>query len=676
MLRSPSVLCRVALASSLIVGALATSPAVAQVQSAAQQKCLGTLTKGAAKVLKARFKDYQGCLKSASLSQPNGCPDVEACIAADLTGKVASTLAKFEETAKKSCFFAPDFGRRPTPLLERSIAVESLGLLDDLLGPDLDAAVLTKATNPSGLACQTKVLKSAIKLMSAMSATYDACKTSGLADGSIVGPSGLAACTNTVDLDAKGKVAAARRSLDATLAGTCKAVALPLALPGSCAVAPSVGDCIETSARCRACRRSAIGDDAGADCDQFDDALPNGSCVGFAGRCNGHAGFCPRTFENVAYPTTHNAMTNAEENWPQPNQRYGLTRQLSDGVRAMMLDTYDFSGEIMMCHYSCTLGEAGGFHPRELLTSGLGKIREYLEVDGGAVLSIIFESYITEAQAAQAFADAGLAGLVHQQPIGDPWPTLEALVSSGKRLVVFTDDSSASLPWHHYVWDYAWETPYSFYDVDEFTCNINRGTMSNDLFILNHFPDEIIRKLRARGQGQQGPALHRPRAAVPDRRRTDPELRDGGFLRRGAGVRGGRYAEWRGGVRGAVGERRCAGPAEDPGNARLRWMRASRTSEDPAACQQRREFLRGKNPDPVLGDPGPWLQADDDSLRDLGVILDQRTKPAQVIGRHFRGRFRFNGHGHVPDDEVHLAASSGPPVREILRTCRVTDVCA
>lgn len=487
MLRVPTLLHRAALVSSILAMACAASPVAAQVQSAAQQKCLGTLAKGAAKIAKTRFKDYQGCLKSASLSQPNGCPGVEACIAADLTGKVAGSLAKFEEAEKKTCLTAPDFGRRPTPLLERSIAVESLGLLDDVLGPNLDAAVVTKAANPAALACQTKVVKGAVKLLSAMSAAYDACKTAGLSDGSITGPSGLAACTNAVDADAKGKVAAARRALDATLAGTCSLVDLSVALPGSCAAAPSVGDCVETSARCRACRRGAIGDDAGADCDQFDDALPNGSCEGFAGRCNGHAGLCSRTFENVAYPTTHNAMSNAEENWPQPNQRFGLTRQLSDGIRAMMLDTYDFGGEIMMCHYSCVLGETGGFHPRELLTSGLGKIREYLEVDGGAVLSIIFESYITEAQAAQAFADAGLAGLVHQQPVGEPWPALESLVSSGKRLVVFTDDSSASLPWHHYVWDYAWETPYSFYDVDEFTCAINRGTAGNDLYILNHF---------------------------------------------------------------------------------------------------------------------------------------------------------------------------------------------
>ena len=29
-------------------------------------------------------------------------------------------------------------------------------------------------------------------------------------------------------------------------------------------------------------------------------------------------------------------MSNGEENWPQPNQRYGMTRQLSDGIRSMM----------------------------------------------------------------------------------------------------------------------------------------------------------------------------------------------------------------------------------------------------------------------------------------------------------------------------------------------------
>ena len=139
------------------------------------------------------------------------------------------------------------------------------------------------------------------------------------------------------------------------------------------------------------------------------------------------------------------------------------------------------------------------------MVDGLARIREYLEVDADAVVSIIFESYITEAQAAQAFVDAGLDGLVHSQPLGDPWPTLGELVASGKRLVVFTDDSSASLPWHHYVWDYAWETPYSYSATSEFTCAKNRGTPGAPLYILNHFLTDTFGSLALAQKANKDP---------------------------------------------------------------------------------------------------------------------------------------------------------------------------
>jgi len=74
-------------------------------------------------------------------------------------------------------------------------------------------------------------------------------------------------------------------------------------------------------------------------------------------KCNGHQELCARRFDEVAFPMTHNAMSNAEAGWGIPNQRFGITRQLDDGICGLMLDTYEEDGELLLCHVLCGLGK-------------------------------------------------------------------------------------------------------------------------------------------------------------------------------------------------------------------------------------------------------------------------------------------------------------------------------
>ena len=207
-------------------------------------------------------------------------------------------------------------------------------------------------------------------------------------------------------------------------------------------------------------------------------------------RCNGFVQLCDRAYDAVSYPTTHNAMSNAEEGWLVPNQNFAVPMQLGDGVRALMLDTWYFGGQVVLCHggdvFPCDLS---GMKP---LVDGLADIADFLARRPNEVVSIIFESYVSEADVETAFAAAGLAGQTHVQAVGEPWPTLRSLIEDDHRLVVFTDDSHAALPWHHYVWDFAWETHFSFENPQDFSCAINRGSMDNSLFILNHFLTRFV----------------------------------------------------------------------------------------------------------------------------------------------------------------------------------------
>ena len=61
-------------------------------------------------------------------------------------------------------------------------------------------------------------------------------------------------------------------------------------------------------------------------------------------QCNGHIELCSKTYDQVAYLTTHNAFNSTQENLLFPNQTNDISKQLSDGVRALMIDVYDHFG--------------------------------------------------------------------------------------------------------------------------------------------------------------------------------------------------------------------------------------------------------------------------------------------------------------------------------------------
>jgi hypothetical protein len=215
--------------------------------------------------------------------------------------------------------------------------------------------------------------------------------------------------------------------------------------------------------------------DSGAHCD-----IDAGSVIDITA-CNGHLELCDRRYDEVAYLTTHNAMSSAEDGWRLPNQQYRLWRQLEDGVRGFMLDVHPAAdGTPLLCHGFCNLGSRP-------LVDGLTDLRLFLECHPTEVLTIIFESNVPETAIANAFEASGLLRLVHPQAASAPWPTLRELIEADERMIVFTADGDASLDWHLYSYDYAWENPYAAETPAELSCAEDRGQRSAPLWIFNHF---------------------------------------------------------------------------------------------------------------------------------------------------------------------------------------------
>ena len=197
--------------------------------------------------------------------------------------------------------------------------------------------------------------------------------------------------------------------------------------------------------------------------------------------CNGHESLCDRPLDQVALPSTHNAMSNSDEGWLAPNQRFAPARQLEDGVRGMLLDTYWWNDQAHLCHSICEAGATP-------LIDVFAEFQVFFRDNPNDVLVLVFQNAIDADTLDAVMVEAGIDGLRYAHPPGTPWPTLAELTDAGTPLVVTVERPGDDDPaWHHDFYAIGFDTPYSFRSADEFSCEVLRGQAGNDVFLLNHW---------------------------------------------------------------------------------------------------------------------------------------------------------------------------------------------
>lgn len=198
--------------------------------------------------------------------------------------------------------------------------------------------------------------------------------------------------------------------------------------------------------------------------------------------CNGHSELCSRTFDSVAFPGTHNSNAAREYGYTvNANQIDGLSRQLDDGIRAMLIDVYtDGDAGTVFCHGFCSIAKTSHLE-------GLRLINDFLDAHPNEVMTFIYEDHADPAVIVADLEASGLAARAFAHSPGAPWPTLGEMIDAGTRLVVTAETAGPPPSWFHHVWDEAFDTPYSFYTQADFSCSLNRGAATNDLFLLNHW---------------------------------------------------------------------------------------------------------------------------------------------------------------------------------------------
>ncbi|PVZ97689.1 hypothetical protein BB558_006351 [Smittium angustum] len=246
--------------------------------------------------------------------------------------------------------------------------------------------------------------------------------------------------------------------------------------------------------------------------------------------CNGYTQLCDRTYNKVAFSSTHNSFAYFKGNLAS-NQNKNIAEQLNDGISAFMLDLHSNqkqgfgklvnsafqnsdigsaigktiekitgktsntkrsidsvknNAEIRMCHTSCVLLDEGTFD------NTLKLFKTFLQKNTNEVITIMLENYdsFSAEQIATKFVLAGLMDYIfnpNNHDLKTRWPTLREMINSNSRLVVFTDrnPNTAAVPWLMLQGDYIGETSYEVSSSSKFDCKMNSN--NKPLSLLNHF---------------------------------------------------------------------------------------------------------------------------------------------------------------------------------------------
>ncbi len=295
--RYPRVACALFVAA-IVATTMTARPVRAQVQSKAQQKCLNALYTAGGKVGKAQGKVDAKCLKARQglvteqLGNPGQEQTTDACLTNDVKGSVAKASAAVGQVETDRCTAEPpSFGAGTADQVSGAAASQPRAILRDVFGPNLDQIVINKNAEKAATSCQSAVVKGSAKLYDTL---WSVARKS--AQGALAGKSGPAASSGTqleaallTALGADGKITKSAQALTDAMTNACgaTAVALPFLFRGKCMASPSttaaqLASCAVTSTRCRACRALNGATGLALDCDTFDDAAANASCVGFA----------------------------------------------------------------------------------------------------------------------------------------------------------------------------------------------------------------------------------------------------------------------------------------------------------------------------------------------------------------------------------------------------------
>lgn len=246
--------------------------------------------------------------------------------------------------------------------------------------------------------------------------------------------------------------------------------------------------------------------------------------------CNGSIDLCDRRVDQVVFPSSHNAMGNADAGFLNANHALSVTDQLDLGIRGLQIDALagqrndrgvvrtDLTGEtedtvvakvgpealaaaqrlagrvafgpiagdtdLFLCHVLCELGATPAVEEFDA-------IRSWLDRHPRDVLLMFIQDEARREMIVQALEDSGLADHAATFDAGRPLPTLREMIDRGHRIAIFAERNPGPPAWYMDGFTWFQETPFSSRTLAELeaseSCRTNRGTTTAPLFQLNHW---------------------------------------------------------------------------------------------------------------------------------------------------------------------------------------------
>jgi len=219
-----------------------------------------------------------------------------------------------------------------------------------------------------------------------------------------------------------------------------------------------------------------------------------------------------RLYHEVTFLTAHNAFSNEEDGYIQPQQKWGLRKQLENGIRGFMLDTHYSSSlfgkskKIRLCHYNAAITQMflRPFKGRPAtFIKSLKIIKQFLEENPKEIITLFLENYTELNDIDKAISKSGIIDLVLKPSDWNPctkmgWPHIRWLQKQNKRIVVFNQRGES-----HYCFD-EWsshcENQYGTTDtnraIKERLESKKASHKLRHLYVMNYFPHFYVKPIQ------------------------------------------------------------------------------------------------------------------------------------------------------------------------------------